>query len=151
MSAYLLNAAGATDPLARMASGEYRVGIAFSDVIGSRKGQIAEADSKLTGQSLFALDATADAYLIGLSDGRVFMIEASEVTRSSLSTIDVTQSVCELSFDQSPACLVSSDPELVRQTIFEGALSKLPTPWAPHNTCWIRPWRIHLIVSSSTG
>ena len=94
MSAYLLNAAGATDPLARMASGEYRVGIAFSDVIGSRKGQVAEADSKLTGQSLFALDATADAYLIGLSDGRVFMIEASEVTRSSLSTIYVTQSVC---------------------------------------------------------
>ena len=120
MAAYLLNAAGATDPLARMASGEYRVGIAFSDVIGSRKGQVTEADSKLTGQSLFALDATADAYLIGLSDGRVFMIEASEVTRSALSTIDVTQSVCELSFDQSPACLVSSDPELVWQTIYRG-------------------------------
>ena len=44
MSAYLLNAAGATDPLAAMASGEYRVGIAFSDVIGSRKGQVTEAD-----------------------------------------------------------------------------------------------------------
>jgi len=103
-----------------MASGDYRVGIAFSDVIGSRKGQITEADSRLTGQSLFALDASADAYLIGLSDGRVFMIEAYEVTRSSLPTIDVTQSVCELSFDQSPACLVSSSSELVWQTIYRG-------------------------------
>ena len=120
MSAHLLNVAGATDPLAGMASGEYRVGIAFSDVIGSRKGQVTEADSKLTGQSLFALDANADAYLIGMSDGRVFMIEASEVARSSLSTIDVTHSVCELSFDQSPGCLVSSDPELAWQTIYRG-------------------------------
>ena len=84
MSAYLLNQAGATDPLARMATGEYRVGVAFSDVIGSRKGQVTEINSALSGQSLFALDADADAYLVALYDGRVFMIEADEVGRSVL-------------------------------------------------------------------
>ena len=46
MASYLLSQAGATDPLAAMASGQYRVGIAFSDVIGARKGQVVK--SKLT-------------------------------------------------------------------------------------------------------
>ena len=34
MGAHLLNQAGATDPLTGMASGDYRVGIAFSDFLG---------------------------------------------------------------------------------------------------------------------
>ena len=120
MASYYLEQAGATDPLAAMAAGTYRVGIAFSDAIGTRKGHIVEVDSALSGQSLFALDAEADAYLIGLGDGRVFMIEASEVVRTPLTTVDVTRSVCELTLNDTPACLVSSDPELLKQTLYRG-------------------------------
>ena len=40
MAAYLLNEAGATAPLMSMATGDYRVGIAFGDAIGARKGQV---------------------------------------------------------------------------------------------------------------
>ena len=120
MASYLLNESGATDPLARMAAGEYRVGIAFADAIGARKGQVSESGSALTGQTLFALDAEADAYLVALNDGRVFMIETSALTRAPLTTIDHTRSVCELSFDASPACLVTDDKALVRQTILRG-------------------------------
>ena len=66
---------GATDPLAGMASGDYRVGVAFSDFVGARKGQVTEVNSQLSGQSLYALDADADAYLVALADGRVYMVE----------------------------------------------------------------------------
>ena len=120
MAAYLLNEAGATDPLARMAAGEYRVGIAFGDAIGARKGRVSESDSSLSGQSLFALDAEADAYLVALSDGRVFMIEASALMRAPLTTIDTTRRVCELNFDASAACLVTDDMALLEQTILRG-------------------------------
>jgi alkylation response protein AidB-like acyl-CoA dehydrogenase len=120
MSAYLLNQAGATDPLAGMASGDYRVGIAFSDFVGSRKGAVSESDSKLSGQSLYALDADADAYLVALSDGRVFMVESAHLKRNRLTTIDATRSVCELNFDQTPACLVTDDADLVGDTLYRG-------------------------------
>ena len=120
MAAYLLNEAGATAPLARMATGDYRVGIAFGDAIGARKGQVSESGSVLSGQSLFALDAEADAYLVALNDGRVFIVETSAVTRAPLSTIDQTRSVCELNFDGSSACLVTDDRTLLEQTILRG-------------------------------
>lgn len=120
MSAHLLNQAGATDPLFGMASGEYRVGIAFSDFVGSRKGAVSVSDSKLSGQSLYALDAAADAYLVALSDGRVFMVESEHLERKALTTIDATRGVCELRFDQTPACLVTDDERLVRDTIYRG-------------------------------
>ena len=120
MASYLLSQAGATDPLAAMASGQYRVGIAFSDVIGARKGQVVESHSKLSGQSLFALDADADAYLVALADGRVFMLESAGVGRTPLATIDGTRSVCELGFDSSSACLVANDIELIHRTLHRG-------------------------------
>ena len=120
MSAHLLNQAGATDPLAGMASGDYRVGIAFGDFVGSRKGAVTESDSKLSGQSLYALDASADAYLVALVDGRIYMVESEQLDRKLLTTIDTTRSVCELNFDQTPACLVTEDAQLVRDTLYRG-------------------------------
>lgn len=120
MASYLLSEAGATDPLAAMASGQYRVGVAFSDVIGARKGRVTESHSKLSGQSLFALDADADAYLVALADGRVFMLESADAERTPLATIDGTRSVCELGFDGSSACLVANDIELIHQTLHRG-------------------------------
>lgn len=120
MSAHLLCQAGATDPLAGIASGDYRVGIAFSDFIGTRKGAVSESGAKLSGQSLYALDAQADAYLVALSDGRIFMVESEHLHRRALTTIDATRSVCELNFDETPACLVTEDAELVRNTVYRG-------------------------------
>ena len=120
MASYLLSEAGATDPLAAMASGQYRVGVAFSDVIGARKGRVTESHSKLSGQSLFALDADADAYLVALADGRVFMLESADAERTPLATMDGTRGVCELGFDGSSACLVANDIELIHQTLHRG-------------------------------
>ena len=79
-----------------MASGDYRVGIAFGDFVGSRKGTVVESASKLSGQSLYALDASADAYLVALADGRIYMVESEHLDRKLLTTIDTTRSVCEL-------------------------------------------------------
>ena len=120
MSAHLLNQAGATDPLVGIASGDYRVGVAFSDFVGSRKGRVIESDSKLSGQSLYALDASADAYLVALADGRIYMVESQHLDRTLLTTIDTSRSVCELNFDQTPACLVTDDAQLVRDTLYRG-------------------------------
>lgn len=120
MSAHLLNNAGATDPLAGMASGSYRVGIAFSDFLGSRKGEVTAKDAKLDGQCLFAIDAEAHAYLVALADGRVYMVESEHLNRKTLTTIDATRSVCELNFKEAPACLVTDDAALVRDTIYRG-------------------------------
>ena len=120
MSAHLLNQAGATDPLAGMASGDYRVGIAFGDFVGSRKGTVVESASKLSGQSLYALDASADGYLVALADGRIYMAESEYLDRKLLTTIDTTRTVCELNFDQTPACLVTEDAQLVRDTLYRG-------------------------------
>ena len=120
MGAHLLNRAGASDPLAGMASGDYRVGIAFSDFLGARKGGLTEVSGQLSGQSLYALDADADAYLVALADGRVYMVETAHLARKPLTTIDMTRTVCELTFNQTPACLVTDDAELLRDTIYRG-------------------------------
>jgi alkylation response protein AidB-like acyl-CoA dehydrogenase len=120
MGAHLLNQAGATDPLTGMASGDYRLGIAFSDFLGTRKSRVTEVNGQLSGQSLYALDADADAYLVALTDGRVYMVETEHIAREPLTTIDMTRTVCELNFNQTPACLVTDDAELVRDTIYRG-------------------------------
>jgi alkylation response protein AidB-like acyl-CoA dehydrogenase len=103
-----------------MASGDYRVGIAFSDFLGARKGGLTEVSGQLSGQSLYALDADADAYLVALADGRVYMVETAHLARKPLTTIDMTRTVCELTFNQTPACLVTDDAELLRDTIYRG-------------------------------
>jgi hypothetical protein len=87
---------------------------------GHEKAGLTEVNGQLSGQSLYALDADADAYLVALTDGRVYMVETEHLARKPLTTIDMTRSVCELNFSQTPACLVTDDAELVRDTIYRG-------------------------------
>jgi alkylation response protein AidB-like acyl-CoA dehydrogenase len=48
------------------------------------------------------------------------MVETAHLARKPLTTIDMTRTVCELNFNSTPACLVTDDAELLRDTIYRG-------------------------------
>ena len=107
-------AAGQTDRLADIAAGQYRIGVALSEAIGSRlDAGISVANGTATGKALFALDAEADGYLINGPDNSVYWVncEDSRLSRKLLTTIDKTRTICELQLDQAAAHLISEDPE----------------------------------------
>ena len=75
----LLNEAGAA-PLARMATGDYRVGIAL--VTRSARVKVrSESGSVLSGHPCVLMPTMR---LVALNDGRVFIVETSAVTRAPL-------------------------------------------------------------------
>lgn len=106
------------DLLGAIAVGETRVGVAFSEAIGARRGNVAASkNGKLNGKSLFALDAEADCYLVATSDKKIYLVQstAKGVERKALSTVDRTRSICELAYADVPADLISDDPEIFNQ------------------------------------
>ena len=84
--------------LPRIASGETVVGVGVSDHTGRRDstGLLCTA-SKLVGQSMFVIEGMdADVLLLSSFDRRLFLVEASEVERTPLKTIDRTRSLAKL-------------------------------------------------------
>jgi len=119
----ILMAAGQTDRLADIAAGQYRMGVALSEAIGSRlDAGISVANGTATGKALFALDAEADGYLINGPDNSVYWVncEDSGLSRKLLTTIDKTRTICELQLDQAAAHLISEDPECLRAGVDAG-------------------------------
>lgn len=107
--------------LANVASGETRIGIAFSEGMGARNDAgIKETGGKLTGKSLFVLDADADFYLVADANKQLFVVDATDpgLGRQPLTTIDPTRTVCELIYKDVTAQLLSTDAE-----VFETALN----------------------------
>lgn len=119
-------AARREDLLGSVATGETRIGIAFAEGIGARNDAGLSVDGgKLSGKSLFALDADADYYLVSTSAQEIYLIDASAtgLSRSSLTTVDRTRSTCELTYNKVDAELISDDPEVFRVALDAGLVS----------------------------
>jgi len=125
MAALTLIEAGMEDELASIATGELRIGIAFSEAIGAREdaGVTVDGDT-LSGKCLFALDEFADSYLVAAPDKSIVLVsaETSGVTRNELTTVDKTRSICELIFDNVACRKVSNDPAVFERALDAGRL-----------------------------
>ncbi len=109
--------------LARIASGQTRVGVAVGDAVAARQDAgITSAGSRLTGKAIFAMDCPADYYLVADSRQRLFLVaaDAAGLTCQGLPTIDRTRRTAELTFDATPAQLLSDDPEVFARTVDAG-------------------------------
>jgi len=108
------------DLLGSVATGETRIGIAFTEAIGARAEiKVASANGVLNGQSLFVLDTDADCYLVATAEQTIHLVQAdaSGLEKKNLSTVDRTRSTCALAYNNVPSELISEDP-----TIFHHAL-----------------------------
>ena len=109
MAPTALAAAGSSDQkeswLPRIASGEVVVGVGVTEQVGRRESDgITHTDGNLSGKAMFVLDgAEADAYLIASDDGAMHMVDAGEVERQRLKTIDRTRTVAEVTLNGSKA------------------------------------------------
>ncbi len=94
--------------LAELAAGHLRIGIAFGEALGARADAgVAVNGNKLDGKSLFAFDDTADAYLVADPQHRMFLVESADVQRQPLTTVDRSRRTVALSYDATPAELIS--------------------------------------------
>ncbi|MDZ7685233.1 MAG: hypothetical protein U5O39_09745 [Gammaproteobacteria bacterium] len=78
--------------LADIASGQCRVGIAFTEAVGARAdGRVAFESGKLSGRALFVADAGAHQYLVATPEGQLCLVPASEAQVTPITTIDKTR------------------------------------------------------------
>ena len=110
--------------LPRLATGKVIVGAAISEFTGGREGaSVVRRDGRLTGRALFAVDFEADVYLVTDRDGGLSLLaaDAPGLTRTRLTTIDVTRPTGELRFDKVEAePLEATSPGLIRDLIDAG-------------------------------
>ena len=113
-------AGGRDDELAALAAGELRVGIAFGEAVGRRiEAQVNVTNNKVSGSSLFAFDADADAYLIADQNKHLYLVQAdaSGLERAHLTTIDKSRRTVELTYSDVDAVLVSDNPDVYDATL----------------------------------
>ncbi len=99
--------------LPKIASGEFRIGVAIAEQVGAREGAKVEASGgKLTGKAMFGLE-TQDAthILVADSAGALHLVDASVsgFKRNELTTIDRTRPLSELLFDGAEAEALSAE------------------------------------------
>ena len=129
MAALVLMDIGLEDELAAIATGELRIGIAFTEAIGARVDAGVSINSgadgdTLSGKCLFALDGYADRYLVATGDKAIYLVraDANGVTRNNLTTVDKTRGTCELVFERAQARKVSNDPAVFERALDAGRL-----------------------------
>ncbi|MCR9260372.1 MAG: acyl-CoA/acyl-ACP dehydrogenase [Pseudomonadaceae bacterium] len=113
-------AGGHSDKLAALAAGELRVGIAFAEGFGARNDAgINPAGAKLNGKSIFAFDQAADSYLVADQHKHIYLVAADGegLSRKPLTTVDKTRRTVELTYSDTPATLISDDPEVFAQAM----------------------------------
>ncbi len=117
----LVQAGGQDELLGAIAAGESRVGVAFSEAIGARADAgVTISAGKISGKSLFVMDADADEYLVATSEGHLYLVSAEQVNRKHLTTVDQTRTTCELSYDNAEARLVTDDPAVFIHALDSG-------------------------------
>lgn len=94
--------------LPKIASGEVKVGLAIAEAVaGARDGMgVSVAGGKLSGGALFVTDAmTADLFLVADTAGGLHLVagDAPGLTRSIVTSIDLTRRLGELHLDAVPA------------------------------------------------
>jgi len=120
MAPVALIAAGKSELLAAIAAGERRVGIAFGEAIGARKGAgVTVSGNTISGKCLFVLDTDADDYLVADKDKNIYLVaaDAKGLQRRSLITVDRTRTTCELVFDNVRAELISTDADVYTRAL----------------------------------
>ena len=122
-----LQAAGnREDLLGSVATGEKRIGIAFGEGIATRgDAGVVITDGKMNGKSLFALDTDADYYLIANAAREIYLVDANAkgLTRKALTTVDLTRTTCELSYQGVAAELISTDADVFNAALDAGLVA----------------------------
>ncbi|MFI4935163.1 MAG: acyl-CoA dehydrogenase family protein [Caulobacterales bacterium] len=117
--------------LPKLAAGEAIAGAAIGEGIsGAREGAGVSAEAgKLSGKALFVIDAAeADLFVVADRAGGLHLVagDAPGLTRTSLTTIDLTRRLGELSFDKAPAePLTAGDPTATLTRVRDGAWTML--------------------------
>ncbi len=123
MAVTALKSANRQDLLGEIAAGNLRIGVAFGEAVGARdKANLRVNNNQISGTSLFALDADADHFLVATPNHHLYLVEASNVSKQTLTTIDKTRGTCELVFDNAPAELLSDDPSVYAQVLDMGRI-----------------------------
>ncbi len=109
--------------LARLAAGEWRIGVALGEAVGARADAgIRSTRDRLTGKALYALDPQADEYLVADQRRHLFLAPAKAAQRQALATIDKTRPTCELIFDNAPATRLSVNPDHLTNLLDAGRI-----------------------------
>jgi alkylation response protein AidB-like acyl-CoA dehydrogenase len=106
----------AASHLTQLVDGSITAGFAFSELAGARgdAGVQAAAD-KLSGKSMFVLDPSAELLLVATIDKALYLVESGAAGLQQLvhQTVDRTRVSGELRFDNTPAHLVTDNPDIV--------------------------------------
>ena len=113
--------------LPRIASGEAVMGVGVTEQIARRESDgVSASGGTLTGKAMFVLDgADADAYIIADDTGALHIVNAEDITRRKLLTVDRTRGVAEVVLDGAAADLLpgsESDREPLLKVIDAGRL-----------------------------
>ncbi len=94
--------------LTQIAAGECIVGIGLTEQIGRREGSgITVSNGTLSGKAMFVMEGMdAQMLIIADSEGTMYLVDAADVQRTKLKTIDRTRSVAEVLLDNTPAELL---------------------------------------------
>jgi alkylation response protein AidB-like acyl-CoA dehydrogenase len=94
--------------LTQIAAGECIVGIGLTEQIGRREGSgITVSNGTLSGKAMFVMEGM-DAQMLIIADreGAMYLVDAADVQRTRLKTIDRTRNVAEVLLDNTPAELL---------------------------------------------
>ncbi len=106
--------------LAELVDGNATAGVAFSELPGPRGDAGTRATAgKLSGKSLFVLDPLAEFLFVATADRSLFVVEAGSAGLEQLThtTIDRTRVSGELRFTDTPAQLVTDDPDVTNSLL----------------------------------
>ena len=112
--------------LADIAAGTTRIGIAFGEAIKRRNDAgVSIKDGRMSGTSMYAFDAEADAYLVADEHQHIYLVRTDDpgLTRSDLATVDKTRRTVELNYENVAAELVSADPTVFAASIDIGRMA----------------------------
>ncbi len=109
--------------LGALATGEKTAGVAVQEAIGARADAGIHANgSALSGKALYALDPLADVLLVADSGGGLWLVAqgAAGMATRPLTTIDKTRHAGEITFADTPATSLGSDPALLQRVLDAG-------------------------------
>ena len=102
---------------AKLIDGSTTAGVAFSELAGARgdAGVYATAN-KLSGKAMFVLDPLAEILLVATRDKELYIVEGGAPGLEQLvhTTIDRTRVSGELRFNDTPAHLITNEPDVLK-------------------------------------
>jgi len=124
-------AAGSAEQKSRwlpaLAEGKVMAGAGLTETVSVRDGNgVRSSGGKLSGRASFVLDFAADVFLVADDHRALYLVaaDASGLTKRSLTTIDETREVGELTFDGAAAEMLpgSSDPDVCARLLDAGRI-----------------------------